>query len=495
MLDQLRPLLPEVTLSAPEAPASLLAPDAAVTAYVLLIPDGGAWPSAARGRTAALGLPVAELESALEAPKPMSASAPTPVAGAVGLVVLAGIGDGSAHQARLAAAAAARAVPKATAVIMDGPDDLPLDAVIEGLILGSAKPVKWLAAGPSAERTLRQIILLGIRDDRAVQAGRDGAAVTLLARALGATPSNIKNPAWLAAISEQAAVAGELTITVWDETELAERGFGGILAVGGGSNTPPRLVQLDYDPDGTGAPPVVLVGKGITFDTGGLDIKPPTNMVLMKTDMSGAAAVLSVLAHCREAGVRRRVIGLLPLAENAVGPAAYRPSDVITSFGGRTVEIVNTDAEGRIVLADAIAYAVAELDPDVVVDIATLTGAARIALGTTMAASFGTDPGVLGALRLAFAEAGEHLWPLPLVSDYRPALDSPVADIAQMGPLGKPAGGAIMAALFLQEFAGEVPWVHLDIAGPGRSETDTGIVHVGATGYGARGLLRWLTKE
>jgi leucyl aminopeptidase len=282
---------------------------------------------------------------------------------------------------------------------------------------------------------------------------------------------------------------------VWSERELRAEGFGGLLAVGAGSASPPRLVQLDYLPQGatTRTPRVVLVGKGITFDTGGLDIKPAEGMLAMKTDMSGAAIVLAVLAACRDLEVKVRVTGLLALAENAVGAASYRPSDVITQYGGRTVEIGNTDAEGRLVMADALAYADLELEPDILLDIATLTGAARVALGRSMAPLYATDDRLSDALLAAGEATGELLWPFPLVEDYRPLLDSQVADINHIaGTAG--GAGSISAALFLREFAGARRWAHLDIAGVGRSDVDRGLLTKGATGFGARLLLTWLKE-
>jgi leucyl aminopeptidase len=213
-------------------------------------------------------------------------------------------------------------------------------------------------------------------------------------------------------------------------------------------------------------------------------------MLAMKTDMTGSAIVLAVLAACRDLEVPVRVTGLLALAENMVSGAAYRPGDVVTHFGGRTTEIGNTDAEGRIVLADALAYADAELDPDVIVDIATLTGAARVALARSMAPVYATDEALSARLRAAGETAGETLWPFPLVQAYRRALESDVADINHIGP--SVGGGSITAALFLREFVGERRWAHLDIAGPGRSDVDSGVHGKGGTGFGARLLLRWL---
>jgi leucyl aminopeptidase len=315
----------------------------------------------------------------------------------------------------------------------------------------------------------------------------------MLARGLAVTPSNLKNPAWMAQQAQAVARSAGLEVRVWSDDDLRRDGFGGLLAVGGGSATPPRLVQLDHTPAGRrggSARRVVLVGKGITFDSGGLDIKPRDGMLAMKTDMSGAAVVLAVLAACRALEVPVRVTGLLALAENAVGGSSYRPGDVVTQFGGTTVEIGNTDAEGRIVMADALAYADRHLDPDVLVDVATLTGAARVALARSAAPVYSTDDVLRAELVAAGERVGEPLWPFPLVEDYRPLLDSEVADVNHVSPGS--GGGSITAALFLREFVGARRWAHLDIAGPGRSDVDKGILGKGATGFGARLLLSWL---
>jgi leucyl aminopeptidase len=297
----------------------------------------------------------------------------------------------------------------------------------------------------------------------------------------------------------EAAGSGGLTVRVWDEHDLAADGFGGLLAVGGGSATPPRLVRIDYQPPDAGrrgarrgGGRVVLVGKGITYDTGGLSIKPREAMVPMKTDMAGAGAVLAAVLACPAAGVRRPVTALLALAENAVSGSAYRPSDVVRHYGGRTVEVINTDAEGRMVLADALAYADAELDPEIVVDVATLTGAATLGLGRRHAALFTADDRLAAGLEAASAASGEGVWRMPLVEEYRPSLDSTVADLRHIAASNKIGGGAVVAALFLREFAGRRRWAHLDIAGTGRSDKEEYEVTRGATGYGARLLLRWL---
>jgi leucyl aminopeptidase len=283
----------------------------------------------------------------------------------------------------------------------------------------------------------------------------------------------------------------EVAVRLWSETELASAGFGGILAVGSGSVRPPRLIELSYQP-ARARLHVVLVGKGITFDSGGLSLKPNDNMKLMKTDMAGGGAVIAVMSALSALGVAIRVTGLIPAAENMPSGSAYRPGDVIEQYGGRTVEVLNTDAEGRLVLADALAYAAANLAPDRLVDVATLTGAARVALGSTHAALYATDKGLAAELLAAGQASGDLLWPMPLEDSYRTSLESPVADIAHVPRDGQPAG-SIVAALFLREFAADLPWAHLDIAGPGRAASDDGELSKGATGFGTRLLLTWLS--
>jgi leucyl aminopeptidase len=315
------------------------------------------------------------------------------------------------------------------------------------------------------------------------------------ARDLASTPSNTKDPAWLAAQAEEVADAAGLDVRVWDENALAADGFRGILAVGAGSARPPRLIQLSYRPTGSARaalPHVVLVGKGITFDSGGLSLKPRETMPPMKTDMTGGGVVIAVLAALRELDVHARVTGLVAAAENLPGAAAQRPGDVITHYDGTTVEVLNTDAEGRLVLADGLAYADRRLDPDVIVDIATLTGAASLGLGRRHAALYANDDRLAAALEAAGETSGEPTWRMPLVEEYRPALDSPIADLANVSRNSKVQGGSILAALFLREFVGARRWAHLDIAGPARADADEHEITKGPTGYGARLLLRWL---
>jgi leucyl aminopeptidase len=417
--------------------------------------------------------------------------------------VLVGVGDGTPTDLRRAGAALARTGRGRKHLITTLGNDSSAESVralIEGLILGGY-------ATPSAGQRSREgqtpvsvITLVGDHRDTAIAQGLAHARATVVARDLSEMPSNVKSPAWLAEQARDLGEAAGLSVEVWDEDRLRAEGFGGVLAVGSGSATPPRFVRLDYRPEaartkgpGRRAKPIVLVGKGITYDTGGISIKPRESMVPMKTDMSGAAAVLGTLLGCGPAGVRRPVTGLMPLAENAFGASSYRPGDVVTVHGGTTVEILNTDAEGRMVLADALSYAATRLDPDVIVDIATLTGAASQGLGKRHAALFTSVERLASVLTTAGADSGEYVWRMPLVEDYRPVLDSPIADLRHVpGKGAAPGGGSITAALFLREFVGDHRWAHLDIAGPARSDREEYEITRGATGFGARLLLRWL---
>jgi leucyl aminopeptidase len=367
------------------------------------------------------------------------------------------------------------------------------------------------------------------------------AEAVAVARDLANTPSLGKSPQWLADEAARLTAERGVEVRIWADAELAASGFGGILAVGSGSARPPRLIELSYQPaeaqageaqpceaqsgepqsreaqsgeaqsgeprsaeprsaeprsaEPRSAEPrahIVLVGKGITFDSGGLSLKPNDNMMLMKTDMAGGGAVIAVMSALARLGVRSRVTGLIAAAENMPSGSAYRPGDVISQYGGTSVEVLNTDAEGRLVLADALAYAAEALAPDQIVDIATLTGAARVALGGIHAALYSTCDELAEALLTAGQVSGDRLWRMPLEGDYRDSLESPVADVAHVARDHNPAG-SIIAALFLRDFAAGIPWAHLDIAGPGRSAAADGELSKGATGFGTRLLLTWLT--
>jgi leucyl aminopeptidase len=331
-------------------------------------------------------------------------------------------------------------------------------------------------------------LILPTAHEEAVSRARILAEAMILVRDLVNTAPADMVPADLAAAAEQTAAEHGLGVQVLDENELAKEGFGGILAVGMGSSHPPRLVRLEYthpDADRT----VVFAGKGITFDSGGLSLKPPKAMETMKADMSGAAAVLAALQAIAELGPAVNVIGYLPLAENMPGGGAQRPSDVITIHGGKTVEVLNTDAEGRLVLADALARSGAD-EPSLLVDVATLTGAQTVALGTRTAGVMASDDALAAEVADSARRAGEAMWPMPLPEDLRKGLESTVADIANVSP--DRGGGMLVAGLFLREFVpAGVRWVHLDIAGPAYNDGGPyGYVSKGGTGAAVRTLVQ-----
>jgi leucyl aminopeptidase len=417
----------------------------------------------------------------------------------VDLVLLAGVGDGTPGALRKSGAAVARRAKSSRSLattLAQGRGPAGARALAEGIGLATYGFSVAPDAKPSALRRVKLVV-----DDAAAARPplRQAAAVVAavhLARDLANTPSLEKSPQWLAERAREVCESAGVSVRIRDEAELAAAGFGGIVGVGQGSSRPPRLLEATWSPAGADRH-VVLVGKGITFDSGGLSIKPPDGMVSMKTDMAGGAAVIATMTALPALGVGAKVTALVPMAENMPGAASMRPGDVLRHYGGRTSEVLNTDAEGRLVLADALAYAVAELDPDVIVDIATLTGAAYLGLGKRHAAFYATTDQLREELVAAASDAGERVWPMPLVEDYRDGLESDIADLRNIGDPGKHySGGSISAALFLREFVGAgrnaVPWAHFDVAGPARADGDEDEITKGATGFGVRTFLRWL---
>ncbi|WP_029290514.1 M17 family metallopeptidase [Cellulomonas sp. HZM] len=417
-------------------------------------------------------------------------------------VVLLGLGARSAADLRHAGAALARASRGLGRVLttagVQGSQSASqaaqaARAFAEGYLLAAYRP-PTSATGP-APAPSAELVLLGrdgTRVTAALDAARTAAAATWLVRDLTTTPSSTKTPAWLADQAKRLAARRGLETQVLTPRELSAQGFGGILAVGAGSASTPRLVVVRYTPTNASGRHVVLVGKGITFDTGGISIKPRESMVTMKTDMAGAAVALATVLAAADSGLAHAVTAVLPLAENHFGASSYRPGDVLRVYGGTTVEVANTDAEGRLVLADALAWADATLEPDVLVDVATLTGAAAVGLGKQRGALFGTDDALVAALERAGEAVGEPLWRLPLVEDYADAVRSDVADLRHVPADAGLGAGAITAALFLREFVGSRRWAHLDIAGPARATSDRHEITEGATGFGARLLLQYL---
>lgn len=370
-----------------------------------------------------------------------------------------------------------------------------VEAVAEGFHLGAYRDRRW-KSDPQAAR-LREVVVLApssrLSEARlAVRRAEVYGRATCTARDLVNQPPDRKRPADLAA-TVTGLVDHCCDTVVRSEGELAAEGFGGLLAVGAGSTAPPRLVELRYRPPNP-LGHVALIGKGITFDSGGLSLKRGHGMDEMKADMAGAAAVAGVCSVLDDLGIRMEVTGLLPLAENMPGATAQRPGDVLTVHGGKTVEVLDTDAEGRLVLADALHYATS-LEPDAMVDLATLTGAAITALGNYAAPLMGTDDELVASLRQAAAVAGEDVWPLPLWPSLDHLLDSPVADCNNTGDGA--GAGAIIGGLFLRRFAGDIPWAHLDIAGPAFLPSSLAGSHLpaGGTGFGVRTLLAWLERR
>jgi leucyl aminopeptidase len=364
-------------------------------------------------------------------------------------------------------------------------------AAVEAALLAGYRFRETSRPHPPRLRTVTVVAADGA--DPAVTAAARAGEVTghavAWARDLVNTPSNTKDPAWLAVeAGERLAGLDHVTVHVLDPDDLRAAGFGGVLAVGGGSASPPRVIVASYRPPGAVPGHPVLVGKGITFDTGGISIKPNAGMREMKTDMAGGAAVLAAVDAAARLGLPVAVTAVVPAAENAVSGSSYRPGDVVRHVGGRTTEVLNTDAEGRMVLADGLAWARLELGATALVDVATLTGAMKVALGTRTAGLYATTDGLADALRTAAGHAGEQVWRMPLAEEHADLLESTVAD-ANNAP-GNPGGTT--AALFLRPFAGDLPWAHLDVAGPARAGSDDAEVVKGGTGFGARTLLRWL---
>jgi leucyl aminopeptidase len=378
--------------------------------------------------------------------------------------------------------ASGRAGRIAIALPAGEPDET--EAVALGALLGGYAFRRYRTTGTSGDS---ELIVHTAHDAAADRARILARAMTLVRDLINTAPADLV-PADLAAVADQTASANGLGVHVLDENELAKEEYGGILAVGMGSAHPPRLVRLEYThPEATST--VVFAGKGITFDSGGLSLKPSKAMETMKADMSGAAAVLGALQAIAALGPAVNVVGYMPLAENMPGGRAQRPSDVITIYGGKTVEVLNTDAEGRLVLADALARSGADA-PALLIDVATLTGAATVALGNRTAGVMASDDALAAQVADSARRAGEAMWPMPLPEDLRKGLESNVADIANVA--GDRSGGMLVAGLFLREFVPDgVRWAHLDIAGPAFNDGGAyGYTPKGGTGAAVRTLVQ-----
>lgn len=418
------------------------------------------------------------------------------LAGPAGLrVVVVGVGpiDVTPEQVRRAVGAAVRLVaglpasaPQVVAISLETAEPQVIKGAAEGALLGaySYRPATGEAAGigqlvlvsPSRKPEARQALDLAVTTAKAVNTARDWVN----------TPANLLYPESFADDARQLARGAKIGIELWDDKALERDGFGGILAVGGGSQRKPRLLKLSYAPRGARFH-LALIGKGITFDAGGLDLKTADGMYTMKCDMAGAAAILAAVTAIAELGLRIRVTAWAAMAENMPSGTAFRPSDVLTMYGGKTVENGNSDAEGRLVMADALAKA-SEERPDLVLDVATLTGACMVALGERVAGLMARDDQTADLVLDAAEAAGEQFWQLPIPEDARPKLESKVADLKSTGDK---YGGALTAAAFLSEFVPtDIPWGHLDIAGPAfNSGAAYDYTPSGGTGAAVRTLI------
>ena len=420
-----------------------------------------------------------------------------------GAVLLVGVGERKGFDANRLRVALAKATPTLArfgtvattfpqAVTGKGADEA-MQAVAEGLVLGGYRFDRYRTQDPDLPTPIRKVTVLGgARTDAkgaraALERGRIVAEAVNWARDLVNTPAGDMPPAQIAREAQKMARSTGLTCKVWGEAELKKGGFGGILGVGAGSVNPPRLIELTYRGSGT-ATPIALTGKGIAFDSGGLSIKDSKNMEAMKDDMGGAAAILATMRVLAQLKPKVNVIAAIPSSENMPSGSATKPGDVLTHRGGKTSEVLNTDAEGRLVLADSLAYLV-EKKPEVIIDTATLTGACMVALGEDITGAMGNDASLIRDVLAAGEAVGEPAWELPLWAGYKRQIESPIADVKNIGDRW---GGAITAALFLAEFAGDVPWVHLDIAGPAFRERPGDLGPRGATGVPVRTLVRYV---
>ena len=367
-------------------------------------------------------------------------------------------------------------------------------ASLEGALLSSYRFTKYRSnSKPSGEIKSLTFFKPGLRRStalaKAIESVQQAASGVFLARDLVNEPPSVATPRFLGAQAELHCRGRGLSVEVWNKRKIESMKLAGLLAVNRGSHEEPRFILMRYKPKGTPRKKVALVGKGITFDSGGLSLKPSKSMETMKLDMAGGAAVIAAMSRLPELRLDIEVTGYVPTTDNLPGGNAQKPGDVIRYLNGKTIEVLNTDAEGRLILADALALA-AKQKPDYIINLATLTGACMVALGSGVAGLFSNDRDLAERLLGCSRDAGEKLWQLPLVKEYREMIKSSVAD---MKNIGGAHGGAITAALILQEFVADIPWAHLDIAGPAFAESDQTICPKGGTGFGVRTLLRFLS--
>jgi leucyl aminopeptidase len=486
------------TLALSDTPVESLSTDAVVVGLHKGT-DGPVLAAGAEGIDEALGGRLAATLALLGAEGSPAEVTKLATLGAITAPVVVGVGLGPADAVtpetlRRAAGAAIRALAGtgrvALALPAAGADEL--RAVTEGALLGAYDFTAYKSS-PNGRRVPVKAVTV------AVPAAGDKAAKAAVKRATAVTsavhrsrdwintpPNDLRPPAFA---DEAAAAAGKagLDVEVLDERALKRGGYGGILAVGMGSEAPPRLVRISWSPRGA-TTHVALVGKGITFDTGGISIKPGSGMHEMKSDMSGAAAVISAMLAIAALKPKVRVTAYVPMAENMPSGSAYRPGDVVTMYSGKRVEVLNTDAEGRMVLGDALARAV-EDEPDYIIETSTLTGGQVVALGSRVSGVMGT-PEVTARVKAAGERSGEQMWPMPLPEEVRQGMESPIADLSQINASGDRAAHMLQGGTFLSEFVGDVPWAHIDIAGPSYNGGQPwGHVSKGGTGVPVRTLI------
>jgi leucyl aminopeptidase len=413
------------------------------------------------------------------------------------MIVAVGLGDQRIldyEKVRRTAGAALRSLAgtKSVAIVVTDPDAARIEAVTQGALLGNYAFHSFRGASAASQpEPVQKIVITGDPKDKGQAAALTRAEVIAeavnFARDLVNTPPSALPPEEIAQQAIDAVRKLPVGVEVWDEDALARDEFGGILAVGQGSANPPRLIRLEYSPKGAKRT-LAIVGKGVTFDSGGLSLKPPKAMETMKCDMSGAAAVIAAVAAIARLKLKVNVIGWIPTVENMPGGRAQRPGDVITIFGGRTVEVLNTDAEGRLILADAL-VAASDEEPALIIDAATLTGAQTVALGDRTSGIMANDDDLRAAIYDTATRAGETMWHMPIPEESRGTLDSAIADIKNIGD-GK--GGMLSAAAFLREFVPDnQPWAHLDIAGPAFNEGGPyGYTPKGGTGAAVRTFIQ-----
>jgi len=485
-----RPTKPLALKPQTQAKASVsAAPTATVTAVGIPVLKGGEVPKAlalSRERLGAAGF-TAEPGSTLTIPR---ADGPTSIA--VGLGAAEGL---DAARIREAAAAFAQAASAQTrlAFSLEGVEKVSAEAaaqaVIEGILL-SRYEYAGFGREPKGKAVEEVVVVVDSRHHAAVRSGLERgqayARATILARDLANTPHSHLTATQMGELAMKLGAELGFEVEIFDEAALQKLSCGGLLGVNAGSAEPPCMIKLTYRPQGTSTGSLALVGKGIMYDSGGIGLKPNDNIhARMKNDMSGAAAVLAAIAELPELGCPTTVTGYLMCTDNMPSATAQALGDVITTHGGKTVEVTNTDAEGRLVMCDALALA-AEEKHDAIVDIATLTGSVMRALGTEMAGLFGNDDALMSQVKHAAEATGEAVWQLPLHRPYRSVLDSDVASMRNAGPTGGVQPDGIVAALYLSEFVGDVPWAHVDICGTAWNDKDQSWRRAGCSGFGAR---------